>query len=399
MSTTKKMAYLLGSMLLIVFLPWLGSYILHNGHFESGFFAYPPLTAMHKESFNIYVFIFMALGCGAITAVYLFPNWFWFKKATITEPISQNSGKFPIWFWFGLLAWGTALLFLATKAKSPTWFIHWSDLPLFWGFTLMLDGWVFKRNGGVSMVSKIPQELIGIGVASISGWMIFEFLNFFVDDNWYYPWGNIIDRELFLLYACIISSGLLPLCFEWYCVFQTFPKLNFRFSDGLKIVLSEKAKFIFLIAACLGIFASGLFPMQLFFALWLSPPVILAVVLDKIGVWTPLKPIGQGNWSPALLSALTYLVTGFCLEGQNYLSAIHDGQNIIYTGDPAYWQYSLPYVNVLRVFEMPFLGFYGYLPFGVYCWLWWIAFATLLNIPAKFLGPNPLEGKNKYANM
>ena len=60
---------------------------------------------------------------------------------------------------------------------------------------------------------------------------------------------------------------------------------------------------------------------------------------------------------------------------------------------PAYWQYSLPYVDVLHVFEMPLLGYFGYLPFGGYCWLWWIAVATLLNIPAKLLQENPLDFK------
>ena len=114
---------------------------------------------------------------------------------------------------------------------------------------------------------------------------------------------------------------------------------------------------------------------------------------NKIGVWTPFDNIAKGNWAPVLLSALTYFVTGFTLEGQNYLSAIHDGQNVLFTNTPAYWQYSLPYVNVAHVFEMPILGYFGYLPFGVYCWLWWIAFATLLNIPAKFLKENPLDFK------
>jgi len=29
--------------------------------------------------------------------------------------------------------------------------------------------------------------------------------------------------------------------------------------------------------------------------------------------------------------------------------------------------YEIPYVNVLHVFEMPLLGYAGYLPFGVLC--------------------------------
>lgn len=392
MSDLKKITIILLSMAAIMFLPWLGAYFYHHGTFPPGYFAYPPLEPIKKpQDFNLPIFILFAFGCAVFTAVYLIPRLFGFKPSEIVVSKPVAEAKLPVWFWVGLLAWGLALFVLATHMREPKWFIHWSDFPLFWGFSLMLDGWVYKRNGGRSILSVRPQELFGIGVASISGWMIFEFLNFFIDDNWYYPWGNIIDREEFLLYACIISSGLLPLAFEWYCLFKTFPKLNFRFTNGPKIVLGKGIKLFFLLLALFGMFISSFYPNILFFVVWVSPPVILALVLNYVGVWTPLDPIGKGNWGPTLLSALTYFVTGFCLEGQNYLSAVHDGQKVLYTGDPAYWQYSLPFVNVWHVFEMPLLGFYGYLPFGVYCWLWWIAMATLLNVPAIFLKEDPLE--------
>jgi hypothetical protein len=35
----------------------------------------------------------------------------------------------------------------------------------------------------------------------------------------------------------------------------------------------------------------------------------------------------------------------------------------------ARWQYSIPYVQVLHLFEMPILGYAGYLPFGLECGL------------------------------
>lgn len=390
MSVTRKMIYLLLSIAAMLFLPWLGGYLHYNGDFPKDFFVYPPLQVMSKPGFNLLIFIGVTLICAVLAAIYIMPRWFGFKQEATTAPAIQKA-KLPYWFWFGLVCWATSLTFLSLHAKQPAWFIHWSDVPLFWGAVLMLDGWVYTRTGGKSLVAKIPQELIGIGVASMTGWMIFEFLNFFVNDNWYYPHGNILDREVFLLYAFIISSGLLPLAFEFYLVFMSFPKLAKRFSKGKKIVFSQGIKNILLVLALGSMFASGLFPNTLFFTLWVSPPVILAIVLNKIGVWTPLDPIAKGNWSPALLSALTYFVAGFLLEGQNYLSAIHDGQEALFTADPAYWQYSLPYVNVGHIFEMPFLGFFGYLPFGIYCWLWWIACATLLNIPAKFLKENPLN--------
>jgi len=393
MSITKKMVFLLLSMAALLFLPWLGGYFHFDGKFPSDFFAYPPLKPIAKPGFDLIIFIAVAVICAGIAAIYIIPKWFGFKKVHFTIEEKPAKVKLPYWFYIGLISWGSALTMNALHLKEPAWLIHWGDVPLFWGAVLVLDGIVYKRSGGKSLVPIVPQELFGIGVASMTGWMIFEYMNFFVDDNWYYPFGNIFSREKFLLYAFIVSSGLLPLAFEWYLLFLTFPKLANRFRNGMKIVLSKSAKNIVLILALVSMFVASLFPSYLFFVLWVSPPVILGIVLNKIGVWTPFDTIAKGNWAPVLLSALTYFVTGFTLEGQNYLSAIHDGQNVLFTNTPAYWQYSLPYVNVAHVFEMPILGYFGYLPFGVYCWLWWIAFATLLNIPAKFLKENPLDFK------
>lgn len=385
MTATRKITTLLLAMLAIVILPWIGSYIYHNyGQFPSGFFNYPYLAPSPKAPFSWTVFgIFAAAGIG-IAIVYLFPQWVGFKKLPIPPKKDVPKVGFPIWFWIGLLLWGSALFFLWGKFTQPLWYLHWSDLPLFWGFALMLDGWVYVRNGGKSIISETPQEIIGIGIASIGGWMLFEYLNLFVNEDWFYPKGDIISSEQFLLYAIVISSGLLPLAFEWYSLFYTFPALRQRFSKGIKIVVPEWLKTIAGIIALVGLLGAGLFPNQLFFSLWLAPPLLLAVALDKIGVWTPLRSIGKGNWTPTLLFALTYLVEGLFLEGQNYFSAIHDGREIIFTEAPAYWQYNLPYVNAFHLFEMPLLGYLGYLPFGVYCWLWWIAFATLLGIPSRF---------------
>jgi hypothetical protein len=36
-------------------------------------------------------------------------------------------------------------------------------------------------------------------------------------------------------------------------------------------------------------------------------------------------------------------------------------------GALAQWHYSIPYAQRFRIFEMPLLGYAGYLPFGVMC--------------------------------
>lgn len=392
MTSIRRVTYLLGAILAIVILPWLGAYIHHGGHFPSGYFSYPPLAPGYKAPFDPFLFGLVSVVFALVAAVYFFPQLFGFQK--VPQPARPPVRKvgFPIWFWVGLVAWGSAMFLLWMKSTRPVWLLHWSDLPLFWGFTLMIDGWVYVRQGGRSLVSEVPQEVVGIGASSVLGWMVFEYLNFFIDDNWYYPWGNIVSREMFLLYAIVISSGLLPLAFVWYSLFKTIPALRNRFTLGRKFVLPGWAKNVILVSSLTGLLGAGLFPDYLFFSLWLSPAVLLAVVLNKAKVWTPLDSIGQGNWTPTLLAALTYLAEGVCIEGQNYFSAVHDGQKVLFTEAPAYWQYSLPYVNAYHLFEMPILGFLGYMPFGIYCWVWWIAFATIQGIPSRFYKEELFDG-------
>ncbi len=392
MTDLKKVTYLSASILAIIFLPWLGSYINFSGVFPPHFFDYPMLAPMSKSGFSWPVFIVCICLFIGVIALYVFPSLFGFKQQPIEPRKPVVKVKWPIWFWIGLFFWGSALFLLWTKATAPKWYLHWSDMPLFWGFVLMLDGWVYVRNGGKSLIRNVPQEIVAIGIVSAGGWMLFEYLNFFVHFDWYYPFGNIISQEQFLLYAILISSGLLTVAFEWYSLFQTFPIFKNRFSNGIKIIIPEKLKNYLIYLSLFFLIASGIWPNIFFWSLWLAPALLLALVIDKCGVWSPLRAIGQGNWNPVLVFALTYFCAGLVLECQNYFSAIHAAdRTITFTTAPAYWQYDLPYINDFHLFEMPVVGFMGYLPFSGYCWLWWIACATIMGIDSKFFKEEPLE--------
>lgn len=233
------------------------------------------------------------------------------------------------------------------------------------------------------MFNNAPQELVAIGVASVSGWLIFEYLNFFVLEYWYYPKGGLLKDDVFCTYAIFASSALLPLCFEWYSLFNSFPRFVNKYKHGPKISLSKSFQVILIILAYIALFLMSFYPTYLCPVIWISPLIIITVGLDLLDIWTPFTPIKKGNWTPVLFMALTYLVEGFLLEGQNYLSAGH-ANGMPETEYPGYWMYNVPFVNRFHVFEMPVVGFYGYLPFGIYCLVWWISFAFLLNIPTDF---------------
>ena len=64
-----------------------------------------------------------------------------------------------------------------------------------------------------------------------------------------------------------------------------------------------------------------------------------------------LRYTAAGNWRPHLALSLGCLICGFFWEMWNYYSYPK-------------WIYDVPVVGFLRVFEMPLLGYLGYLAFA-----------------------------------
>ena len=384
MTERRKVLYLLMAYAAMLALPYVGGLIAEGGAFPPGYFNYPPTEALPKDHYNQVVFILVAICFVAVVLLYLFPRLFGFRKVEIPLSPKPVKKKLPPWFWIGLVIWGVTLFVMWGKFSEPKWLLNWAILPLLWGFTLMLDGWLYRRTGGRTPLFDSSKEIIGIGVAAMGGWMLFEYLNYFVDDNWVYPMAHLIPGEEFLLYAIVGSSGLMPPIFLLYSLMQTFPRFKHRFDSGLKFVMPGWMKNALLLISLLSMFIIPFYPDKLFGILWISPLLLISVVLDKIGLWTPFKPVGRGNWSPVLKFGLTYIIYGFLLEFWNFFSATHDGSAVGICFSPAHWTYSIPYVNVYHVWEMPLLGYLGYAPFGIYTAVWWISFAFLLNIPSGF---------------
>lgn len=381
----RKITYLLLALGVILVMPYIGAYVGFEGEFPAHYFEYPPVKAFPKAGFSWLYFIAIAAAGVFIILFYIYPWIFGFRRPTL-PPLKEIERKpFPVWFWVGLILWAGTLFFLWGKFSQPKWLIYWADIPLFWGITITLDGIVYRRTGGKSIMGTRPQEILGIGVASMGGWMFFEYLNFFVENNWIYPEGVLISKPEFLLYAILGSSGLFPMTFEMYSLINTYPRFKYRFIDGPKVKASTGVLIFLILLGFAGLFATGYLPNVLFFLLWLAPITILSALLIKLDIWTPFRPIREGNWSPLLVFATTYLLVGLILECQNYFSGIHaDGGILVQSYNPSYWVYSIPYVNVYHLFEMPILGYLGYLPFSIHCWIFWIFFAYLLDIPSRF---------------
>ena len=85
-----------------------------------------------------------------------------------------------------------------------------------------------------------------------------------------------------------------------------------------------------------------------------TPLLVLLGLQGLSGEPDLIKEIRARGWQVIALPALAALQCGFFWEMWNYYSA-------------AKWIYSVPLVDNFQIFEMPVVGFTGYLPFGIEC--------------------------------
>ena len=181
MKKQQKLWCLLAAWAGIIAVPYAGILLKNNGMPPPQFFAFPPLAVDDKSPFSLPAFIILSVIVLFFVGGYIFPYMkvYGFKK--VVAPPRDNPFRLPppLWFWFGLVMFFGTLLVLLMHWSEPRWLIEWAVIPLFWGFTFILDGWVYVRNSGKSIISESPQKMVGIAFGSVAGWMLFEYLNFF----------------------------------------------------------------------------------------------------------------------------------------------------------------------------------------------------------------------------
>lgn len=372
----KRRQLLIISSILFLILPLIGSVIKWGG-LPPGFGLFPAQQVHPEPPFNPTYFKIACVFAVLILAFFIFPRLFGFKKVK-TEKVERTKVKFPVWFWpsfvITILSW--FLMWGRWEFLEPA--DHYAFVPLWWGFILTVDGWLYKRNNGVSLVSARPNTMKLLAIVSCFGWFMFEYLNYFVIENWYYPNNEIFSNFGNISWMLLSFTTVLPIVFEIYLLLTTFPKLYNYYAKGPKIGFSRTMLILILILGLISSFLMGLFPFYLFWLLWVSiiPVMIIPVILEK--EWTPFNPISkEGNWSPIMLIAIATLITGFFWEFWNFGSEwFHD----FAPTNPNYWIYSIPFLDKYHPFsQMPILGYFGYLFFGVVCWVVWLATAYIFG--------------------
>ncbi|MEN3338789.1 MAG: hypothetical protein V7647_2465 [Acidobacteriota bacterium] len=254
-------------------------------------------------------------------------------------------------------------------------FYHWHT-PIAWtGYILFVDALVWKRRG-TSWLRSSPAELLFLACASVPLWVVFEVYNKYSLRNWYYV--GLTDN--------------LPLRYAGYIwAFATISPAIFETADLVSALRDRRAPLDR---------ADPLVPQPLGVAGWLSVAMgavmlIVPILLRSrpiaaylaapvwIGFILLLDPLNAragaesilGDWrrrrSGRLVNLLASgVICGFLWEFWNYWGG-------------SKWFYNVPILPDVKIFEMPILGFGGFPPFAVECFVMYVAVRRWLWRPAS----------------
>lgn len=254
--------------------------------------------------------------------------------------------KWPIYGWFGLCLvftfWGINWFFPGLRT-------HLAFFPLWLGYGLTVNALVYVRKGS-SLLKRNFRMFVILFLISAPAWWLFELINWRTQ-NWFYDGKQYFTNLQYFLLASFSFSTVMPAVFGTAELVSTL-KVFKRKISGPVVTSSQLNTLIFFVLGWLMLIALLIWPNYFFPFVWLS----VFFILEPINVWLKNRSLlhytKSGNWQPVLCLWVGTLICGFFWEMWNYYSYPK-------------WIYHVPYVDFHRIFEMPILGYLGYLPFSL----------------------------------
>ncbi len=275
----------------------------------------------------------------------------------------------------GLLAWdvlqrdgvviGREAVVIAPPRGTVGSVARWAAVnvtPICWvGYLLVMDGLLhgsrIRVKGEGSPIRNRPERFLAAWITSVPVWCYFDWVNFEFLDAWRYhnmppeAWRRFMGY--FVAFAAI-SPGM-------FLTAELLQRLGLRRWNavrGVRISLAMQAGVL-----ALGV-AFTIYPFLVrepigSLTLWVS----LLFLLDPINHWLG-APSVLGDWRSGRFGRTFSLmaagaICGLIWELWNYWAITK-------------WTYRLPFTGSLeqyRYFEMPWIGFLGFLPFALECWV------------------------------
>ena len=258
----------------------------------------------------------------------------------------HKAGHWPAHGWIGLVLLAVCWPLNWTLPGIRTAYLFF---PLWLGYILVVDALVQVRTGN-SISTTSRKNFVLMFVVSTPVWWLFELINLRTA-NWEYLGRELFSSFQFNLLSTISFSIVVPAVFETAALIRSFDWMQ-RLRTGPRVAATS--------GVFLGLFAIGLAMLS---AMLVWPKIFypftwtaLVFIFEPINSWTGrpyfLKELRAGDWRTVTSLLLAALVCGLFWEMWNYYSFPK-------------WIYHIPVLGFWRIFEMPLLGYGGYVPFAL----------------------------------
>lgn len=254
--------------------------------------------------------------------------------------------RFPIHGWLGIG--------LVVVAWSLNWSLsglrtHSLFFPLWLGYCLLVDALVYFRKG-TSLLSRSRRRYVGLFLISAPVWWLFELFNWRLQ-NWQYQGAESFTPLQFWLWATLNFSTVIPAVFGSAELLGSFGWIR-KIGKGLIISTDRRTTGAFFLVGLIMLALMFVFPRLFFPFAWLSVYFVLEPLNVYLGNRNLAAHTARGDWRPVLALWAGTLLTALFWEMWNYFSYPK-------------WVYHIPWGDALHIFEMPLLGYGGYLPFSL----------------------------------
>lgn len=336
--------------ILVMGLPLMG--VCLSGGSTLLFVSFPPLTKPTGHApFSWPVFIvYLVLAIGILCTIGVAARRTPAGAVSDLRPVKR---RLPWWGWLACAVLLVSWLLAWTRLPWFEPFQRHTFIPLWFSYIVVANALCFRQSGKCPLLNRPVFFLVLFPVSAVF-WWYFEYLNQFVH-NWYYV-GVDYGPIPYSIHATLSFCTVLPAVYTtrmWILDMRWFRQRFYGFPP-VRRFRSPLFAWAILLGTCACLMGVSLWPDELFSMLWIAPLLILTSLQRLTGHTSPFSALAEGDWRPLASAALAALICGFFWEMWNYYSL-------------AKWMYSVPYVYRFKIFEMPVLGYMGYLPFGLEC--------------------------------
>jgi hypothetical protein len=274
---------------------------------------------------------------------------------------NKNSRLLPGYALAAIAALAVAEIFLFLKIPIVQDYFY---ILAWWPYIILADGLIYKQRGW-SPIKGRPFGFLSLITWSVTIWLVFELFNLRLQ-NWHYI--QLVSNP-FLRWSgyTLAFATVFPALFETYYLIKTLgisEQIRSR-PFTIKPIIERISLSTGLICLILPI----VLPKYFFPLVWIGFVLLLDPINARMKGPSLLKDISNGTPQKAIQLLISGMICGLLWEFWNFWAK-------------SKWIYTIPFVGDLKLFEMPVLGFLGFPPFALECYVMYNSICCLgLAIP------------------